>query len=400
MEQLFGERGFFRSKQALLSLAILFGGAVIAWALMAFRTPPPKSEAKRAAALVAVEEVSPIDVTRVVSGFGTVEAVRDVELRPLVSGEVVHVHPQLQAGGRIAEGEELVRVDPRDYQIAVENARAALEQAVFELKLEEGNQVVAKREWGLLEGEVERSTLGEELALRKPHLRAKRAALNAAKSMLKKAELDLERTSIKSPFNAVVLDESVEVGKYLNTQSAFARLAATDSFYVRARIPRSDLEWLSEPASGEEAVPVKVVQDTGAGSQLEWIGRFVRVLGDVDNVGRMAQALVAVDSPLDSHENPLLLGSYVRVDIPGREVHGVYEIPRRALREGSVVWLVNDSNKLDVVRVSVAFAEKDKVYVEAEIPSPARIVSSSIDGAMRGMIVQVSLPSSAEVSAK
>ncbi|MCB0345153.1 MAG: efflux RND transporter periplasmic adaptor subunit [Bdellovibrionales bacterium] len=391
--KLLREGGFMKNRQALLSLGILGGGLFIAWVLMAFRTSPPKAEAKRAAALVSIEEVSPIDVTRTISGFGTVEAVRDVEFRPLVSGEVVSVHPQLQVGGRIAEGEELVKVDPRDYEIAVESAKAALEQALFELKLEEGNQVVAKHEWGLLEGEVERSKLGEELALRKPHLRAKRATVNAAKSALRKAELDLERTVITSPFNAVVLEESVEAGKFLSTQNAFARLASTEAFYVRVRVPRSDLEWLDFDANSSGALQVKVFQDMGSGHELEWNARFVRVLGDVDLVGRMAQLLVAVDRPLDSKEDPLLLGSYVRVEIPGKRVHGVYRIPRRALREGSVVWIVGKDNMLEVVKAEPAFSQKDWTFIKAELPQTARIVTSSIEGAMRGMIVEVALPS-------
>lgn len=384
------EGGFIRSLQGLISIGLIVGGIAGAFLLVALRSPPPKAEVRRSAALVGVVQAEPRPAQRRVVGYGTAEAARRIELRPLVSGEVVYVHPKLEVGGRIASGEELVRVDPRDYEIALENARAELVQAEFEYKLEQGNQVVAKREWSLLEKDIQSSELGEELVLRKPHLKAKQAAVNAARSRVKKAELDLERTKIFSPFDAVVLSESVEVGKYLSPQNPFAELASVDAFYVRVRVPRSDIEWLDATA-GERAAEAKVVQDLGAGKAEEWSARFVRLLGDVEEAGRMAQLLVAVDNPLEARK-PLLLGSYVRAELAGKTADNVYKIPQRALREGSVIWHVTPESKLAVSPVEVVFTQGEDVYVKGDLPPAVRVVTSSIEGALRGMLVEVAAP--------
>ncbi|MCB0359031.1 MAG: hypothetical protein KDD44_05330, partial [Bdellovibrionales bacterium] len=65
------------------------------------------------------------------------------------------MHPNLILGGVIPEGALLLEIDPRDYQIAVDAAKAALARAEVELRLEQGNRVVAQREWELLGDEVE-----------------------------------------------------------------------------------------------------------------------------------------------------------------------------------------------------------------------------------------------------
>ena len=91
--------------------------------------------------------------------------------------------PLLVIGETLDQGAALLQIDPRDYRVAMDEQRAALAKAEFDLKMELGNQAVAKREWSLLNpsaGEV--NTLSRQLALRRPHLKEKRMALAAAKS--------------------------------------------------------------------------------------------------------------------------------------------------------------------------------------------------------------------------
>ena len=116
-----------------------------------------------------------------------------------VGGEVVDISPGFIDGGLLQQNESILTIDPVDYELALVQSRSALEKARFDHKIELGRQDVAKREWELLKPEGEVSDLEKELALRRPHLKASEAALLAAESTLKKAELDLERTRIRSP---------------------------------------------------------------------------------------------------------------------------------------------------------------------------------------------------------
>ena len=61
-------------------------------------------------------------------------------------------------------------------------------------------------------------------------LEASKAALMAAESALENARLDLARTAVTAPFNAVVLSRHVNLGSQATLQGALARLAGTDAY--------------------------------------------------------------------------------------------------------------------------------------------------------------------------
>lgn len=395
MNKVSAYRSLVRGDSALwrripLPLLIIAGGVVIALVLIALKPSPAKTHRKQVAALVSVIRAETTSVPAVIEGFGTVEAVQQLDLRPQVSGHIVEVSPNFQIGGRLAKGEVLARIDPRDYQIAVESQQAALANAEVELKLEEGNRVVAQREWKLLEEDLKVSNLGKQLALREPQLNQKKAAFKAAQSQLEKAKLDLERTVLKSPFPAVVLDENVEIGTFVSPQTMIGTLASTDEFYVHVRIPRNLLRWISFAEDGSAtAVNVKIIQQLGSDKTAQRQGRLVRLLGDVDKAGRMARVLVAVKNPLASQGSapPLLIGSYVRVLIEGRDVEGVVKLPRSAIREGSRVWIADQENKLEIEEVEQVFSMDDYVFVRGDMVNK-RIIVSPLSVPLRGMLLE------------
>lgn len=369
----------------VLPFAFLVVGLIVMALLIFIRESPAKTTPEEKSALVDVVTLAPTTDRIEIVGFGAVAPDQELIVQPQVSGYVVAKNKALEVGGLIPKEAELFQIDPRDYEIAVEVAKAEVARSELEYALEEGNQVVAKREWNLLEDSVVTSELGKSLALREPHFEAQRAALSASQSRLKKAKLDVERTSIKAPFDAVVIDEAIELGKYLTPQTVAARLVATDTFYITARIPSKMLPSLPEPGA-----EVLVTQELGSGDQIMRKGRLVRRLSDVDAVGRMPQILIAVDDPLalkDPAQEALLLGSQVRVVLAGREVSRVFRIPRAALREGNQVWVRNGEGRLEYRDVEVVFGRKDEIVVVGDLSSGEELVVSPLQVALPGMLL-------------
>lgn len=367
---------------------IIFLGVLGSKLLQYFSDTPEKVAPKKKVLPVEVIDIESTSSRVAVTAYGTVEASRSLEIRPQVSGHVVKVHPDFEVGGRIKAGEVLFEIDPRDYEIAVDAARANLAQAQFLLKQEQGNQVVAKREWELLSSELDSvNELNIQLALREPQLKEKRAALLAAQGQLKKAQLDLERTRIKAPFNILTLEEIAEEGQYLSPQSIAARVVATDEFYIQAKLPRDTLRWVSD--SDDQAF--RVVQDTGDGNSSVRAGVFIRNVGSVDPMGRMAKLLLSVKSPLDPPPGlaPLLLGSYVRIEIDGKELKDTIRIPRAALREGSRVWTVGRELLLQYKNVEVIFSKEDSVYIQGEFSEDEKIITSPLKNALKGTPLKI-----------
>ena len=285
-------------------------------------------------------------------------------------------------GGLLAKGSDVVRIDPVDYELALSSAESSLEKARFDHKLELGRQDVARREWELLKTD-DATEQEKELALRIPHLVASKASLKAAESALEKAQLDLERTRVRAPFDGVVLERGVNLGSQALPQDMLARLAGTGAYWVVVSIPVDRLGWVEVPGSGG-----RVVSASGAVRE----GRVLELLGELEEKGRMARLLVEVDDPLclkpeNKEHQPLLLGEYVRVEISGRELQAVYAIPRNALRENRQIWIATREGTLDIREVDVLWRGAEEVLIRDGLSDGDQLIVSDMTAPVQGMDV-------------
>jgi len=367
----------------LAPLVVVLAGAYVARVLIEGRTAPPRSEPPPRVLPVETISVEIEDRDRHLEAWGTVQPVRSVVLRPTVTGPVVEVHPELLAGGRVPAGAPLVRIDPRDYELGIAVARAEVASAEADLEVERGNASVAARELELLAGDIELDEAERRLALREPVVAQREAALENARAQLARAELDLERAVIAAPFDALVLGEDVEVGTDLRAGTQVATLVDTSVFLVEVSVPLSRLGALRGTGSAARVWPA------GAASAAPLEGTLARLSGEVEPTGRTARVQVEVAAPLDVESGaPLLLGSFVRVELPLRTVPSAAAIPRGALREGDEVWLVDPEGLLEIRPVEVALRGDGEVLVSDGLESGDVVVTSSISVPVPGMRVE------------
>ena len=209
--------------------------------------------------VVQIETLLPSCYQVIISAMGTVIPARDMVLKSRVSGEIVEIHPEFTEGGLLKKDMKVLQIDPEDYQLNLSQKQSAVTNAEYALKLELGHQTVAKREWELLNGTKQEQDEEQELALRKPHLDKARADLAAAKADLKKASLELERTRIMAPFNAMVRSKLVDLGSQATPQEPLAELVGTDAYWVRVSVPVDRLEWIQIPVrAGDSGSKVRI----------------------------------------------------------------------------------------------------------------------------------------------
>jgi multidrug efflux pump subunit AcrA (membrane-fusion protein) len=164
--------------------------------------------------------------TLTVEAMGTVRPAHLLVVQPQVSGAIIDHHPALVPGGLIAEGETLVTIDARDYELAVERQQAQVARARLDLRVENGRQAIAEQEWDSMAQElVMMDRADESLARREPQVAAARAGVKSAVGAVEMAQLSLDRTRISAPFNAVVREEAVEVGQIVGPGFRLATLA-------------------------------------------------------------------------------------------------------------------------------------------------------------------------------
>jgi len=375
----------------ILSLIILGAGIGAASYLKSSAPRTQKRPPTQLSPTVQVQTVKPSSYPVVVTAMGTVIPAREVVLKSRVSGEVVEIHPEFTEGGFLKKDMKILRIDPADYELALERARSGVTDAEYALKLELGHQEVAKREWELLNTAKRAPDMEKELALRKPHLDKARADLAAAEADLKKSMLDLDRTQIISPFNAMVRSKAVDLGSQVTPQDSLAELVGTDAYRIQTSIPVDRLEWIDVPAqAGDRGSKARVIYGKGD----ECSGTVVRLMGDLDTEGRMARILVEVADPLGLKASkqdraPLLIGEYVRVEIQGRKLDSVFQIPRTALRDNSDIWIAGENQTLEIRKVHPIWRDADVVLLKDGLKSGERLIISDLPAPVQGMPVRV-----------
>ncbi len=383
----------------LLPIVVLAAGYAGFRYMVSMRPEAKRVERKERSEKVEARALKPGQHAVDVQGMGTVVPARRLALQPEVSGRVIEHSANLVPGGRVSEGEVLVGIDSEPFDLAVAEAESRVARARFELKLEGGRGSIAAREWDMLKGSGATAHGGKELALRKPHLAAARAALAAAESGLELARLNVDRCVIEAPFDAVVIEEAVETGQLVGPQSRLATLVATDSYWVHVSVPVDRLVWIDVPGvngGGPAGSKARIRHEIAPGAVIEREGRVVRLLSDLDPVGRMARVVVEVRDPFGAGASPpaslalpLLLRAYVEVSIEGRRLDEVFEVPRVALRGGDRVFIVDSDERLAVREVDVVFRRLDAVLVKGGLEPGDRVITSRVATPAPGLKLRV-----------
>ena len=373
-----------------LPLFVVALGIAVFVGMVKTKPTPKKKEKVNLATLVNVESLSSETSNVSIHASGIVQPSREIILQSQVAGRLTWLNPQLVPGGYVAKGDTLVKLDARDYQLNIRAQQSNLERARLELELEKGRQRVAEREFELFDEEVPTSDLGKRLALRKPQMENAKASIQTAQSQIALMRLNLSRTSLEAPFNATVQSEAVDVGQLVQPQNQLARLIGTDTFWVQTAIPLDRVQWISIPGvNGAEGSSAIVKQKMGDQS-IERKGKVVRLLGDVDQAGQMARVLVEVEDPFNLASDteprgmPLLIGSFVDVEISGREVNNVVKVPRVALRGEDEAWIYADGT-LHIRKLQISWRAPDHVLVSGGVQAGESIITSRVSTPVEGM---------------
>ena len=380
--------------QALLAIVIVGIGIAGAVAFIMLKKPPERKEQDLKAPLVEVVQLRSKDIPMVVQGYGTVKPKVEVDIIPEVAGKVVYIHPELIVGGLIGANQTILRIDPRDYELAVRQAEASVADAKVLLETEQAEAEVARTEWKQLHPDTEPSS---PLVLRQPQISKAKALLDSSEAQLATAQLRLERTNLSLPFDILITTESVDFGQYVVMGQPLAKGYGTDSVEIEVPLKDSDLAWFdvfgnsifsNGDSNSAKGTPAEVKANF-AGTEHTWKGVVVRTAGQVDKISRMISIIVEVQEPFDARDGrpPLLPGVFAEVLIQGKTLCNAVAVPRDAIRQGNRMWIVN-GNRLVVRPLDIVRADKSFAYLVSDDLDNAKVVISSLDAVVDGMEVR------------
>jgi RND family efflux transporter MFP subunit len=321
---------------------------------------------------------------------GTVEPEHEITLSAEVTGKLTWVSPRFVAGGFFRKGDKILEIDPRDFQLDLQRASAELAKAEAALLTEKEQADIASREWDRLE----LADKGEpgQLVLHQPQLLSAKAALAAAEAGVELARLNLERTEVRAPFNGRLRSIAVDLGESVRSGSPLAVLAGTDRAEIIVPLPLSELQWLVIPRVGsKQSGSGCLVSARIDGRLYQWQGVINRAFGEIDPNSRMAKIAVEVNDPYQLIQPaaaplfPLQTGLFVEVEFAGAELGQLASLPRSALREGELVWLADDSNRLEIRPVHVLRRQQETLLIDQGLNGGERLILTNISGAAPGM---------------
>jgi RND family efflux transporter MFP subunit len=380
----------------ILPLAMLAAGAVATKRIVESRKEPPKEVKEIPPPLVEVMTVKTRGVRLTVLAEGTVKPRTEAELVPEVPGRVIEVSPAMVVGGFFKKGDVLMKIDPREYELVIVRARAAIEQAKLRVAVEQREAELAAREWDSLSN----GKAPTDLALRKPYIAEAQAVLTSAEAELARAEYDLERCVVKASFDGRVRSERIDVGQYVSRGNSVATLYSVDAAEIRLPIPDDQIEYVDLPlayadseAVGDQKGPRVTIRADFAGKVHTWKGRIVRTEGEIDPKSRMVHAIARVENPYargnDKRRPPLAVGMFVEAEIEGRGTGPVVDLPRGILRGENTVMVIDDQDRLHFREIDVLRYDGEQVLVRAGLRNGERICTSPLETPVEGMKVRV-----------
>lgn len=361
--------------RALLVVAILGVAVGLAFLLSWLKPEPLERDVEELAPLVEVMELQTATADFSIDSQGTVRPRTETALSAEVSGSIVSVSDDFVAGGVFDAGEELLRIDPTSYDVAVDQAEALVRQRQIEF-----DGASRLRDSGY-RAESEYASAA--------------AALATAKAELVRARRDLAKTRVSLPYAGMVRSKEADIGQYVNPGTPLAVVFATD--YAEVRLPLTDRElaFVELPAPGERVLedgPRVVLSATRHGRQATWEARITRSEGVVDEATRVTWAVARIDDPYRlEHDGgtPLPMGTFVTARIDGVTVPDLIRVPRAALNGRDELVFVDGDDRLAVRTVDVLRADADHAWIEGGAEAGDRISLTALDTPVNGMRVRV-----------
>ena len=327
-------------KDKLLAVSVVAAAIFLAVMMNLLAPGAAKSPEPEAAIAVKTMTVNSSELMVRVESQGVAKARTRTALVSEVSGAVLEVSDAFVAGGTFQTGDMLLKLDPTDYEVALQRAEARLMSAKAAMEFERGRSVQAEKEWAMTGRPQSEAPL---LALRRPYLLEAEANLLQAQSEVRQAKIKLEKTVIKAPYAGMVANKLADVGQFVTAGTRVGEAFAIDYIEVRLPLTERDLSMMGSLLSQNLTDKTVLLIGTVDGINASWQAAIVRSEGVVSELNR-AQYLVArladpyglkVDQ--DNKTVPLRVGTFVKASIEGKVLRPMLEevrVPGNIVMDG------------------------------------------------------------------
>lgn len=329
---------------------------------------------------VRVAEVKQGEFAIELKALGTVTSYNTVNIRSRVDGELVKV--LFEEGQQVKAGDLLAVIDPRPYQVALQQAQGALQENQAQLK---NAELDLQRYKGLYdEDSIAKQTLDTQQALVNQY----RGSLQSNQADVATAKLNLDFTQIRAPIDGRLGLRQLDIGNLVSSGDTTPLVVITqaDPIAVIFTIPEGDLPAVLQRRRDGTTLAVEA-WDRG-----ERLKLAEGVLESLDNQIDTTTGTVKLKARFDNAEQMLFPNQFVNVRLRVETREAAIIIPSAAVQfgtQGTFVYVVGDDNKVSIRQVTIAASDAERSLVAGGVQPGERLVLEGTDRLRDGSEVEV-----------
>jgi multidrug efflux system membrane fusion protein len=312
---------------------------------------------------------------------GTTQALRTVPIQSRVTGYLAE--QGAADGADVAPGDLLYRIDPRDYQAAVAEARASLAQANASLqysRVSQGrNQILSRQGW------VSQNTFDQ--ANSTFHQGQANVANNDAAA--KEAALNLSRTEIRAPFAGRISASQVFTGSLISVAgTTLNTLVQLDPIYVSFNPAEVNLPAI---AREQQRAPIETAVSQNGGKP-----GHIGTLTFIDNQVSQSTGTILLRATIGNQDHALLPGEYVTATLHLGDLPNAVLVPQSAVgttQIGRTLMIVGKDNKVEERLVKLGDNDGDMIVVADGLKPGERVITGQLQKIRPGAVVQPEITS-------
>ncbi|MFZ2651711.1 MAG: efflux RND transporter periplasmic adaptor subunit, partial [Burkholderiaceae bacterium] len=324
---------------------------------------------------VSVFQAASSKVPIVIQAVGTLEAMKEVEVRARIAGTL---QQQLfREGAPVAAGALLYRIERAPFEIALDAARANV--TVAEARVEQARRESARLAGLIADRAISQREADEALST----LKTAQAALLAARAQEREASLNLGYADVMAPIAGVVQRSIHSVGSYVSPAIEGGVLATiVQTHPIRIRFALSE----------EQAAQVRKGRGREVRLQLAG-GEFAKEVGKLDFAGSVVDArlgTVQMRAELSNASGAWLPGQFVRLQVSTGE-QDAFLVPQAAVmsgEQGRFVWLIGDDGKATPRPVQAGPWQGSDWVIRSGLAAGERVITSNLIKLRPGAPVQ------------